>query len=97
MKPILVYPIGLIVLCILLYIQSRRENIIKRKLVEENKKMTEKVLKDFINKYVSIIVYGEAEYTGVILGIDSGWIKLETKKETKLINSSLISSISSKK
>lgn len=97
MKPILVYPIGLFVLCVLLYFQNKRENIIKKRILEENKKMTEKVLKDFINKYVSIIVYGEAEYTGVILGIDSGWIKLETKKETKLINSSLISSVSLKK
>lgn len=97
MEPIYVYPIGLFVLCVLLYFQNKRENIIKKRILEGKNKMNEKVLKDFINKEVIVIVYSEAEYKGTIISIDSGWIKLDTKKEVKLINSELISSISLRK
>ena len=100
MEPYQIYPVSLIILFVLLIYINRRDYYIYKKFHKKkgNVKMPEKMLKEFIGKEVTVLMYNESfSYTGVITEVQDSWIKFETKKDVQIINGDMIRSITLKK
>ena len=49
--------------------------------------MPKEMIKDFINKKVSITVFNSAfAVTGILVASEGNWIKIETKRDFEIIN-----------
>lgn len=63
--------------------------IAKRKGVK--KAMPVEFLKEFLGKVCTIVLFNDAfGITGKIVAIESSWIKVETKNDTRIINGDMI-------
>lgn len=57
--------------------------------------MPKEMLKECIGKVCSIVLFSESfGITGKIVAMEENWIKVENKKEVRLINGDMIQSIS---
>lgn len=69
--------------------------IMKRKKKGEKRKMPEELIKDFIGKVCTIILFDESfGVLGKIIAVEGNWIKIEEKNTTRLINGDMIRYIS---
>ena len=100
MDQTIIYPTSLIILFVLLIYINKKDYLMYKKLVQKkgNNKMPEKMLKEFIGKEVTVMMYNESfAYTGVIVEVQDSWIKFETKKDIQIINGDMIRNITIKK
>ena len=85
-----------ILLCIILPAANRRrQQIIFNKIRRrENRMLPTGLMEEFIGKVCTIVTYNELSgTTGKIVGVEANWLKVQTKKETKLINGDMIRDI----
>ncbi len=76
-------------------INKKRHQIILNKRRRGEKRMLPKELMgDFIGKVCAILCYNDlAGVSGKIVGVEENWVKVQTKKETQLINGDMIKNI----
>ncbi len=73
---------------------SQRRLVQKFQRKRRKGKMPTELLKEFIGKVCSIMMFGGAfGMTGKIVAIEGNWIKFEQKKEVQLINGDMIQNI----
>ena len=69
--------------------------MIKRKKKERKRKMPQELIKEFIGKVCTIILFNESfGIQGKIVAIEENWIKVEEKNKIRLINGDMIRDIS---
>lgn len=69
--------------------------IIKRKKKGDKRKMPQELIKEFIGKMCTIILFNESfGVTGKIVAMEGNWIKIEEKNKVRLINGDMIRDIS---
>lgn len=69
--------------------------IIKRKKKGRKRKMPQGLMKEFIGKVCTIILFNESfGVQGKIVTIEDNWIKVEEKNKIRLINGDMIRDIS---
>ncbi len=90
---------GLFVLLIALMLSwgssaSQRRLLHKFQRKRRKGKMPTELLKDFVGKVCSIIMFGSISgMTGKIAAVEGNWLRLETKKDVQLINGDMIQNI----
>ena len=56
--------------------------------------LPKELMNDFIGKVCGILCYNDLTgVTGKIVGVEENWVKVQTKKETKLLNGDMIKDI----
>lgn len=71
------------------------QNKIKQKRKGEKRDMPKEMMQEFMGKVCSIILFNDSfGMTGKIVAIEENWIKVENKKEVRIINGDMIQSIS---
>lgn len=69
--------------------------IIKRKKKGEKRAMPTELMKEFIGKVCTIILFNESfGIQGKIIAIEGNWLKVEEKNRARLINGDMIRDIS---
>ena len=69
--------------------------ILKRKKKGEKRKMPQELMKEFIGKVCTIILFNESfGVQGKIVAMEGNWIKVEEKNKVRLINGDMIRDIS---
>ena len=83
-------------LCIILPQRNRLYlEIIKRKWKGRKRKMPQELMKEFIGKICTIILFNESfGIQGKIVAIEDNWIKVEEKNKVRIINGDMIRDIS---
>lgn len=85
--------IGLVLLWYGTMSQRRLQQKFQRK--RRKGKMPTELLKEFIGKVCSVVMFGSISgMTGKIVAVEGNWIKFEQKKEVQLINGDMIQNIS---
>lgn len=71
------------------------QNKIKQKRKGEKRDMPKEMMQEFMGKVCSIILFNDSfGMTGKIVAMEENWIKVENKKEVRIINGDMIQSIS---
>lgn len=71
------------------------QNKIKQKRKGEKRDMPKEMMQEFMGKVCSIILFNDSfGMTGKIVAIEENWIKVENKKEVRILNGDMIQSIS---
>lgn len=71
------------------------QNKIKQKRKGEKRDMPKEMMQEFMGKVCSIMLFNDSfGMTGKIVAIEENWIKVENKKEVRIINGDMIQSIS---
>jgi hypothetical protein len=90
--------IWLIILIFCIIIPRRNKlylEILKRKKKGRKRKMPQELIKEFIGKVCTIILFNESfGIQGKIVAIEDNWIKVEEKNKVRLINGDMIRDIS---
>jgi hypothetical protein len=69
--------------------------IIKRKKKGRKRKMPQELMKEFIGKVCTIILFNETfGVQGKIVAVEENWVKVEEKNKVRLINGDMIRDIS---
>lgn len=91
----------LIVIFSLSIMSQRRKKIylgiIKRKKKGRNRKVPQELIKEFIGKVCTIMLFEDSFGVGVkgkIVAVEENWIKVEEKNKIRLINGDMIKDIS---
>lgn len=85
--------IGLVLLWYGTMSQRRLQQKFQRK--RRKGKMPTELLKEFIGKVCSVVMFGSISgMAGKIVAVEGNWIKFEQKKEVQLINGDMIQNIS---
>ncbi len=95
LMPYIIYFLLIYLWWILPAINKKRHQIILNNRRRGGKRMLPKeLMQDFIGKVCAILTYNEiAGTTGKIVGVEENWLKVQTKKETKLINGDMVKDI----
>jgi len=92
----LLFFIIIIISCII--IPSRNKlylEIIRRKKKGRKRKMPQELIKEFIGKVCTIVLFNDTfGVQGKIVAVEDNWIKLEEKNKVRLINGDMIRDIS---
>ena len=87
-----------IVLILFIIIPRRNKfylEIINRKKKGRKRKMPQELMKEFIGKVCTIILFNESfGVQGRIVAVEDNWIKIEEKNKVRLINGDMIRDIS---
>lgn len=71
------------------------QNKVKQKRKGEKRNMPKEMMQEFMGKVCSIILFNDSfGMTGKIVAIEENWIKVENKKEVRILNGDMIQSIS---
>lgn len=88
------------IIIIFCYIIIPRRNklylgILKRKKKGRERKMPQELMKEFIGKVCTIILFNESfGVQGKIVAVEDNWIKIEEKNKVRIINGDMIRDIS---
>ncbi len=90
--------IWIIVLFCCIIIPKRNKlylGIINRKKKGKKRKMPQELIKEFIGKVCTIILFNESfGVQGKIVAVEDNWMKIEEKNKVRLINGDMIRDIS---
>ena len=82
---------------------ARRRRLIRARVLRrlQNKQkgirsMSNDLIREFIGKEVLVVTVDNAEYRGRLVACEDNWIKIEEKRNTRLINADVITAISYK-
>lgn len=71
------------------------QNKVKQKRKGEKRNMPKEMMQEFMGKVCSIMLFNDSfGMTGKIVAIEENWIKVENKKEVRILNGDMIQSIS---
>ena len=74
------------------------KNIVRRKKRGVYRKMPTEMIKEFIGKECTITLFSESlGVHGTIIALEENWIKVEEKKNIRIINGDVIRDISTRK
>lgn len=86
--------------CLIPMRQRYRSTVVRKRKIQKGikKDMPVKMLNDYIGKECSITIMGElCGFKAVLLEVEENWIKVQEKKQTRIINGDMISYISVEK
>lgn len=82
---------------------ARRRRLIRARVIKrlQNKQkgirsMSNDLIREFIGKEVLVVTVDNTEYRGRLVTCEDNWIKIEEKRNTRLINADVITAISYK-
>lgn len=75
---------------------GHRRALLRRINKRERNIMSNELIKEFIGKEVHIVTVDSAEYRGRLVACEDNWVKIEEKRNTRLINTDIITAISYK-
>lgn len=92
----LLFYIIIIVCCIIIPRRNKLYlEIIKRKKKGRKRKMPQELMKEFIGKVCTIILFNDTfGVQGKIVALEDNWIKVEEKNRIRLINGDMVRDIS---
>lgn len=92
----LLFYIIIIVCCIIIPRRNKLYlEIIKRKKKGRKRKMPQELMKEFIGKVCTIILFNDSfGVQGKIVALEDNWIKVEEKNRIRLINGDMVRDIS---
>ena len=92
----LIFYIIIIVCCIIIPRRNKLYlEIIKRKKKGRKRKMPQELMKEFIGKVCTIILFNDFfGVQGKIVALEDNWIKVEEKNRIRLINGDMVRDIS---
>ena len=70
------------------------QNKVKQKRKGEKRKMPKEMMQEFMGKVCSISLFNDSfGMVGKIVAVEDNWIKVENKKEVRILNGDMVQSI----